>query len=158
MCCFPIWRIILIGKKDSMKHVIRINSLDAIGEAAEQFLKETAGHSVIAFYAPMGAGKTTFTTAICHKLGVSEDAVSSPTFSIVNEYKTADKESVFHFDFYRINKIEEAFDIGFYDYIDSGSLCLIEWPENIESILPEETLKVHITVQGDGSRLLSWED
>ncbi len=141
-----------------MKHVIRINSLDAIGEAAEQFLKETAGHSVIAFYAPMGAGKTTFTTAICHKLGVSEDAVSSPTFSIVNEYKTADKESVFHFDFYRINKIEEAFDIGFYDYIDSGSLCLIEWPENIESILPEETLKVHITVQGDGSRLLSWED
>ncbi len=141
-----------------MKHVIRINSLDAIGEAAEQFLKETAGHSVIAFYAPMGAGKTTFTTAICHKLGVSEDAVSSPTFSIVNEYKTADKESVFHFDFYRINKIEEAFDIGFYDYIDSGSLCLIEWPENIESILPEETLKVHITVQNDGSRLLSWED
>ncbi len=141
-----------------MKHEIRINSLDAIGEAAEQFLKETAGHSVIAFYAPMGAGKTTFTTAICHKLGVSEDAVSSPTFSIVNEYKTADKESVFHFDFYRINKIEEAFDIGFYDYIDSGSLCLIEWPENIESILPEETLKVHITVQNDGSRLLSWED
>ncbi len=150
--------MILIGKKDSMNHEIRINSLDAIGEAAEQFLKETAGHSVIAFYAPMGAGKTTFTTAICHKLGVSEDAVSSPTFSIVNEYKTADKESVFHFDFYRINKIEEAFDIGFYDYIDSGSLCLIEWPENIESILPEETLKVHITVQGDGSRLLSWED
>ncbi len=150
--------MILIGKKDSMNHEIRINSLDAIGEAAEQFLKETAGHSVIAFYAPMGAGKTTFTTAICHKLGVSEDAVSSPTFSIVNEYKTADKESVFHFDFYRINNIEEAFDIGFYDYIDSGSLCLIEWPENIESILPEETLKVHITVQGDGSRLLSWED
>ncbi len=150
--------MILIGKKDSMNHEIRINSLDAIGEAAEQFLKETAGHSVIAFYAPMGAGKTTFTTAICHKLGVSEDAVSSPTFSIVNEYKTADKESVFHFDFYRINKIEEAFDIGFYDYVDSGSLCLIEWPENIESILPEETLKVHITVQGDGSRLLSWED
>ncbi len=150
--------MILIGKKDSMNHEIRINSLDAIGEAAEQFLKETAGHSVIAFYAPMGAGKTTFTTAICHKLGVSEDAVSSPTFSIVNEYKTADKESVFHFDFYRINKIEEAFDIGFYDYIDSGSLCLIEWPENIESILPEETLKVHITVQNDGSRLLSWED
>lgn len=150
--------MILIGKKDSMKHEIRINSLDTIGEAAEQFLKETAGHSVIAFYAPMGAGKTTFTTAICHKLGVSEDAVSSPTFSIVNEYKTADKESVFHFDFYRINKIEEAFDIGFYDYIDSGSLCLIEWPENIESILPEETLKVHITVQDDGSRLLSWED
>ena len=107
----------------------------------------------------MGAGKTTFTSAICRRLGVREDAVSSPTFSIVNEYRTSDGESVFHFDFYRIGKLEEAFDIGFYDYIDSGCLCLIEWPENIEAILPEETLMVSIRVNpADNSRIVSWED
>ena len=141
-----------------MKHEIIINDLAHIGEAADKSLKETAGHSVIAFYAPMGAGKTTFTTALCHRLGVKEDAVSSPTFSIVNEYKTSDGDSVFHFDFYRITRTEEAFDIGFYDYIDSGCLCLIEWPENIESILPEETLKVSIAVRPDESRVITWED
>ena len=141
-----------------MKHEIIINDLAHIGEAADKFLKETAGHSVIAFYVPMGAGKTTFTTALCHRLGVKEDAVSSPTFSIVNEYKTSDGDSVFHFDFYRITRTEEAFDIGFYDYIDSGCLCLIEWPENIESILPEETLKVSIAVRPDESRVITWED
>ena len=141
-----------------MKHEIIINDLAHIGEAADKVLKETAGHSVIAFYAPMGAGKTTFTTALCHRLGVKEDAVSSPTFSIVNEYKTSDGDSVFHFDFYRISRTEEAFDIGFYDYIDSGCLCLIEWPENIESILPEETLKVSIAVRPDESRVITWED
>lgn len=141
-----------------MKHEIIINDLAHIGEAADNFLKETAGHSVIAFYAPMGAGKTTFTTALCHRLGVKEDAVSSPTFSIVNEYKTSDGDSIFHFDFYRITRTEEAFDIGFYDYIDSGCLCLIEWPENIESILPEETLKVSIAVRPDESRVITWED
>lgn len=141
-----------------MKHEIVIKDLAHIGEAAEQFLKETAGHSIIAFYAPMGAGKTTFTTALCHKLGVREDAVSSPTFSIVNEYRTTDGSSIYHFDFYRITRTEEAFDIGFYDYVDSGSLCLVEWPENIEEILPEETLKVHIKVQPDESRVIFWED
>ena len=141
-----------------MEHRIVINSLEQIGEAAGQFMKETAGHSIIAFYAPMGAGKTTFTTALCHRLGVKEDAVSSPTFSIVNEYKTASGDSIYHFDFYRITRTEEAFDIGFYDYVDSGSLCLIEWPENIEEILPEETLKVSISVQPDESRVITWTD
>lgn len=141
-----------------MKHEIVIRGLDNIGQAAEQFLKETAGHIIIAFYAPMGAGKTTFTTALCHRLGVSEDAVSSPTFSIVNEYRTSGGDSIYHFDFYRITRVEEAFDIGLYDYLDSGSLCLIEWPENIEQILPEETLKVTITVLPDESRVISWED
>ena len=141
-----------------MKHEIIINDLAHIGEAADKFLKETAGHSVIAFYAPMGAGKTTFTTALCHRLGVKEDAVSSPTFSIVNEYRTAAGESLFHFDFYRINNVSEALDIGFYDYVDSGCLCLIEWPENIEELLPEETLRVSISVNPDESRTLSWED
>lgn len=141
-----------------MKHEIVIRGLDNIGQAAEQFLKKTAGHTIIAFYAPMGAGKTTFTTALCHRLGVSEDAVSSPTFSIVNEYRTSGGDSIYHFDFYRITRVEEAFDIGLYDYLDSGSLCLIEWPENIEQILPEETLKVTIAVLPDESRVISWED
>lgn len=106
----------------------------------------------------MGAGKTTFTTAICQQLGVKEDAISSPTFAIINEYKAGDGESVYHFDFYRINKTSEALDIGFYDYIDSGCLCIMEWPENIEDILPEETLKVSIKVQPDESRVVSWDD
>ena len=128
-----------------MKHEIVIRGLDNIGQAAEQFLTETAGHTIIAFYAPMGAGKTTFTTALCHRLGV-------------NEYRTSGGDSIYHFDFYRITRVEEAFDIGLYDYLDSGSLCLIEWPENIEQILPEETLKVTIKVLPDESRVISWED
>ena len=141
-----------------MKHSINIATLAEIDSAAKEFLKEIDGHKLIAFYALMGAGKTTFTTAICRILGVAQDAVSSPTFSIVNEYRLPDGEPVFHFDFYRINKISEALDIGFYDYIDSGALCLMEWPENIEDLLPEETLRVHITVSPDGSRTLSWDD
>ena len=141
-----------------MKHSISTASLADIDRAAGEFLKETEGHKLIAFYAPMGAGKTTFTTAICRVLGVAQDAVSSPTFSIVNEYRLPDGEPVFHFDFYRINKLSEALDIGFYDYIDSGALCLMEWPENIEDLLPEETLRVSITVSPDGSRTLSWDD
>ena len=141
-----------------MKHEITIKDLSQIDSAAARFLQETAGNSLVAFFAPMGAGKTTFTTAICRSLGVSEDEISSPTFSIVNEYRSAAGESIYHFDFYRITKIAEALDIGFYDYIDSGCLCLMEWPENIAGILPEETLKVSIKVCEDGSRLVSWED
>jgi len=140
-----------------MAHSILIRDLSELPQAAQLFLKETAGHSLIAFYGAMGAGKTTFTTAICKALGVKDDAVSSPTFSIVNEYRMPSGHSIFHFDFYRINKIAEALDIGFYDYIDSGELCLMEWPENIEEILPEETLKVRIEVHEDLSRTISWE-
>ena len=141
-----------------MQHRIDIPDLSGIDLAARSFLEQTKGHSLIAFHAPMGAGKTTFTTALCRALGVDGDAVSSPTFSIVNEYRTKSGESVFHFDFYRINRIAEALDIGFYDYIDSGCLCLMEWPENIEDILPDETVRVHIEENPDGSRTLSWED
>lgn len=126
--------------------------------AARQFLKEIGNRSLVAFYAPMGAGKTTFTTAICKALGVREDAVSSPTFAIVNEYRAASGEPVYHFDFYRITKEAEALDIGLYEYLDSGSLCLMEWPENIESLLPEETLNVSISVGPDGTRTVSWDD
>lgn len=141
-----------------MAHRIVIASLDNLQEAAKQFLKEIGDRRLIAFYAPMGAGKTTFTTAICHCLGVRDDAVGSPTFAIVNEYKAGNGEMIFHFDFYRITRLEEALDIGLYDYLDSGSLCLMEWPENIEPLLPEETLKVNITVGSDGSRTISWKD
>ena len=141
-----------------VKHEILIPSLDSIDKAAREFLKQTAGRPMIAFYAPMGAGKTTFTAALCRVLGVSEDTVNSPTFSIVNEYLTDDGKTVYHFDFYRISKIAEALDIGLYEYLDSGNLCLMEWPENIEDILPEETLKVNINVNPDQSRTIYWED
>jgi tRNA threonylcarbamoyladenosine biosynthesis protein TsaE len=141
-----------------MKHKIEIKNLEDLDRAAGEFLKEIGDHKLIAFYAPMGAGKTTFTTAICHRLGVKDDAVSSPTFSIINEYKTGNGQPMFHFDFYRITKVAEALDIGFYDYIDSGALCIMEWPENIEELIPEETLRVSITVNPDQSRTVSWED
>ena len=141
-----------------MKHEITIDGLSDLERAARQFLPETRGHSLIAFYAPMGAGKTTFTTALCKELGVREDAVSSPTFAIVNEYRIGSGEPIYHFDFYRIEKPSEALDIGLYDYLDSGALCLMEWPENIGDLLPEETLRVHITPTPSGSRLLTWED
>ena len=141
-----------------MKHEIIINSLQDLDRAAEEFLEEIGDNRIIALYAPMGAGKTTFTTALCKRLGVVEDAVSSPTFAIVNEYRTASGEPMYHFDFYRIAKLQEAVDIGFFDYIDSGDLCIMEWPENIEDILPEETLRVSIKVLPDESRVISWED
>ncbi len=141
-----------------MRHSITIDNLSGIGKAARLFLSEIGDRSIVAFYAPMGAGKTTFTTALCKELGVREDAVSSPTFAIVNEYRAGDGSPVYHFDFYRITKLAEALDIGLYDYLDSGALCLIEWPENIEDLLPEDTLRVSISVQPDGSRLLSWDD
>jgi len=141
-----------------MNHRIVISGLEDLPRAAGEFLKAIGEHSLVAFYAPMGAGKTTFITALCKDLGVQEDAVSSPTFAIVNEYRAASGNPVFHFDFYRLEHPEEALDIGLYDYLDSGYLCLMEWPENIEALLPEETLCVRIGVQPDGSRLLEWED
>jgi len=140
-----------------MKHQIQITSLDDLDRAAREFLKAIGDNTLIAFYAPMGAGKTTFTTAVCKALGVEEDAISSPTFAIVNEYRGRGGRPIFHFDFYRMERAEEALDIGLYDYLDSGELCLMEWPENIEGLLPEETLKVNICVNADGSRTLSWE-
>ncbi|MBR5956709.1 MAG: tRNA (adenosine(37)-N6)-threonylcarbamoyltransferase complex ATPase subunit type 1 TsaE [Bacteroidales bacterium] len=141
-----------------MRHEIIIKDLADIDRAAEEFLREIGDNRLVAFFAPMGAGKTTFTSAICRRLGVREDAVSSPTFAIVNEYRTASGEMMYHFDFYRITKTSEALDIGFYDYVDSGCLCIMEWPENVEEILPEETLKVYIRVNQDNSRMVYWED
>ena len=139
-----------------MKKKIEINSVQELGRAAQEFIEQTSGHNLIAFKAPMGAGKTTFITALCNRLGV-EDAVCSPTFTIVNEYLSATGDSVYHFDFYRITKPSEALEIGLEDYLYSGSLCLMEWPENVEDLLPEETLKVQISVRPDQSRCITWE-
>lgn len=139
-----------------MKHQIQIAALEDLERAAREFLEAIGKNTLIAFYAPMGAGKTTFTTAICKALGVQEDAISSPTFAIVNEYRGGVGQPIYHFDFYRIERPEEALDIGLYDYLDSGDLCLMEWPENIEGLLPEETLRVQIAVNPDGSRTVSW--
>ena len=143
-------------QNDSMKQEIVIRNLEDIDRAAAEFLSKIGDNRLVAFYASMGAGKTTFTTALCRKLGVT-DPVGSPTFAIINEYMKADGEPMYHFDFYRINKLSEAMDIGLEDYIYSGYLCIMEWPENVEDLLPEETLRVSICVNADGSRTLSWE-
>jgi tRNA threonylcarbamoyladenosine biosynthesis protein TsaE len=139
-----------------MKHEITISSTADLDRAAAEFLEVIGDNTLIAFFAPMGAGKTTFTTAICKALGVT-DPVGSPTFAIVNEYMRADGEPMYHFDFYRINKLQEAIEIGLYDYLDSGCLCIMEWPENIEELLPDETLKVYFTINPDQSRTLTVE-
>ena len=140
-----------------MKQEITIQGIKDIDRAAEEFLRKIGDRKLVACFAPMGAGKTTFTTAICRALGVT-DPVGSPTFAIVNEYMRADGEPMYHFDFYRINKLSEAMDIGLEDYLYSGCLCIMEWPENIEELLPEDTLRVDILVNPDGSRTLSWDD
>ncbi len=141
-----------------MKQQIKISGLEDLNRGAKEFLDAVGENRLIAFYAPMGAGKTTFITAVCKALGVEEDAISSPTFAIVNEYRGRGGRPIFHFDFYRIEQPAEALDIGLYDYLDSGELCLMEWPENVEALLPEETLQVHIEVAPDGSRTLSWKE
>ena len=122
--------------------------------AAAEFLEMAAGAAHIAFYAGMGVGKTTFITALCRALGVS-DLVTSPTFTIVNEYKDGSGNPVYHFDLYRINKPEELYDIGFEEYMDSGDLCLIEWPELAEDMLPDDTLRFRIEMAEDGSRVVT---
>ena len=130
---------------------IQITDIEHIVEAARQFVSQIGDRHVFAFYGSMGAGKTTFIKAICEELGV-EDVITSPTFAIVNEYTTPSEEAIYHFDFYRIKKLEEVYDMGYEDYFYSGSLCLIEWPELIEELLPEDAVKVNITEQEDGSR------
>lgn len=132
---------------------IIINGTEDLQRAAKAFLAHKGDSSIVAFYGPMGAGKTTFITALCRELGVT-DIVNSPTFTIANEYRTESGEPVYHFDFYRINRLSEAMDIGLYEYFDSGSLCLIEWPEMIEELLPEETLRVKILVEDENTRTL----
>ena len=133
---------------------IQVNGLQDLPRAARQFLAESQGRSsVVAFYGSMGAGKTTFIKALCDVLGV-EDVVNSPTFAIVNEYTAASGEPVYHFDFYRIKSVAEAYDFGYENYFYSGHLCLVEWPEMVEELLPDDALRVHIEVVSDQVRLI----
>ncbi len=129
---------------------IIISSLDKIADAAQEFVSQIGAKRVFAFYGGMGAGKTTFIKAVCDQLGVN-DAVTSPTFAIVNEYNSQ-MGPIYHFDFYRIKRASEVLDIGFDDYIYSGNLCLMEWPELIEDFLPEETTIVKIMEIENGMR------
>ena len=122
-------------------------------DAAEEIVKELGRHRIVAFYGPMGAGQTTLIREIAGRLGV-EDTVTSPTFALVNQYMTADGEKIDHFDFYRINRIEEVFDLGYEEYFDSGDICLIEWPEKIERLLPEDVLVVEIEIEDEESRII----
>lgn len=138
---------------------IQIKDLTQIGTAAQTFVNQIGDRRVFAFYGQMGAGKTTFIKAICEALGV-EDVITSPTFAIVNEYSSRGGAtafaSIYHFDFYRIKKIEEVYDMGYEDYFYSGSLCFIEWPELVEELLPDDAVRVDINVEADGTRTFSW--
>ena len=160
---------------------IKIQDIEHIREAAREFIKHIGDRRVFAFYGKMGAGKTTFVKAICEELGV-EDVITSPTFAIINEYQvmgdgclvmdnsqTTNTQhptlntqhptpitQIFHFDFYRIKKLEEVYDMGYEDYFYSGALCFIEWPELIEEILPDDAVRVSITENADGSRTVSF--
>ena len=134
---------------------IRIENIEKIREAAREFVANIGDSTVFAFYGKMGAGKTTFLKAVCEELGV-EDVITSPTFAIVNEYRSdASGELIYHFDFYRVKKIEEVYDMGFEDYFYSGALCFIEWPELCEEVLPEDTVKVTIEESSDGTRVVT---
>ena len=139
---------------------ITITDIEHIGNSARQFVEAIGDHRVFAFYGSMGAGKTTFIKAVCEQLGV-EDVITSPTFAIVNEYSLPCggrlEGSVFHFDFYRIKRLDEVYDMGYEDYFYSGSLCFIEWPELIEELLPDDAVRVIINEQPDGSRIVSME-
>lgn len=134
---------------------IRIHSVSDLSQAAHDFVAAMDDRTVFAFHGEMGAGKTTFIKAICLALGV-EDEVNSPTFAIVNEYRSATTaELIYHFDCYRLKKVEEALDFGFEDYMESSALCFIEWPDIVEELLPGDVVNVDIRVEEDGTRVVT---
>lgn len=137
---------------------IRIDNLENIRAAAHEFVEAIGDNTVFAFYGKMGAGKTTFIKAICEELGV-EDVITSPTFAIVNEYRSDESgELIYHFDFYRIKKLDEVYDMGFEDYFYSGALCFIEWPELVDELLPSDAVKVTIEENEKGERVVKLGD
>lgn len=131
--------------------IITVNELADLDTAAKKVVEAIGNRKVVALYGQMGAGKTTLIKHICKALDV-HDVVNSPSFSLVNEYQRPNGEPIYHFDFYRINKIEEAFDFGYEEYFFSNNLCLIEWPEVIEDLIPDDAVKLTIQVLGDGRR------
>ena len=135
---------------------IKIQGTDDLQRAAKQFVEEMGDARHFAFHAPMGAGKTTFINALCSQLGVDTEETASPTFALINEYRSdTTAELIYHFDFYRVESLEEALELGIEDYFDSGAICLIEWPEKIAAALPSDTVSVKITVNDDDSRTLT---
>lgn len=130
---------------------IEIKEPADLKDAARIFIDRMGNHKVFAFYGDMGVGKTTFIKVLCEELGV-EETITSPTFAIINEYRRPDGDLIYHFDFYRINKLEEAFDFGYEDYFYSGNLCFIEWPGLVEPILPEDTVRVTMLELNNGTR------
>jgi tRNA threonylcarbamoyladenosine biosynthesis protein TsaE len=136
---------------------LQIKGLEELPKAVSELKKHSEKNKVITFHGSMGAGKTTLIKAFCKALGVT-DNVTSPTFSIVNEYETIEGEKIFHFDFYRIKNLHEAFDMGFENYLYSDNLCLIEWPEKISELLPEHYVKVQIEEVAEGNRMITFEN
>ncbi|MDE6157498.1 MAG: tRNA (adenosine(37)-N6)-threonylcarbamoyltransferase complex ATPase subunit type 1 TsaE [Muribaculaceae bacterium] len=134
---------------------IEIASLEALPAAAKEFVELMGDNTVFAFYGDMGAGKTTFINELCRALGVDTDDTASPTFALINEYRSdTTAELIYHFDFYRIESLDEALELGIEDYFDSGAVCLIEWPERIAAALPSDTVSVRIRVNDDDSRTM----
>ena len=133
-----------------MEKIIQIESLDELDGVAQAVIDSLDGRTVVAFDAPMGAGKTTLISRIAALLG-AEDDVTSPTFAIVNQYEGSER-TIYHFDMYRIERIEEALDFGSEEYLSSGELCLVEWPEKIEALLPDDTMVVKIEILSDSAR------
>ena len=133
---------------------IKINGIENIAAAAQEFIAQMGDNRIFAFYGTLGAGKTTFVKALCEAMGVT-DTVNSPTFAIVNEYDTPSGRPIYHFDFYRIKRLAEVYDMGYEDYFYGLGICFIEWPELIEDLLPEDTIRIRIEEQNDGKRILS---
>ncbi len=139
--------------------IVEIPTLNDLGAAARQLINLLGDRTVVAFHGDMGAGKTTFINEMCRQLGVETDPTASPTFALINEYRSdTTAELIYHFDLYRVESLEEALDMGVEDYLDCGALCLIEWPDVIDAILPSDTVDVDITVNPDGSRSLAVRD
>ena len=130
---------------------MQIGSLAELPDAAEEIIRSLGGRTIVAFRGEMGAGKTTLIREIAARLG-SDDVVTSPTFAIINQYAAAEGRTLYHFDFYRIDRLEEAYDFGYEEYFDSGDLCLVEWPEKIEPLPPENTTNVRITALSEQER------